>query len=590
MPRIRKRKTNRGTDNEVMNRAADMCLMEGKSERAVAKYFNICHVSLNRFIKNLKIHQSGCGPEPKCGYKPHTRVFDNCQEIQLTNYLKNCADMYFGLSSKDVRKLAFEYALKLKLKIPPYWVNNEFAGVDWFANFLKRNPTLSIRQPESTSLSRAMNFNPINVKMFMDKYESVLIKYRLEPHQIYNLDETGITTVQNPGKIIAQKGKKQVGAITSAERGTLVTMCLAVSAIGNSIPPMFIFPRVHYQDYFIRGGPPGCIGTANRSGWMQSEDFLIFMKHFCNHVRPTLEKKVLVLLDNHESHLYIPVIDYCRKSGIILLSFPPHCSHKLQPLDRSVFGPFKKFLNQEMDSWIKTNPGKRVSIYDLPAISSNALINATTPRNITKGFSVSGVWPFNRNIFTDDEFAPAVVTNIMLDNTLQNTLMIDETFCSPSTSKESVTTEILVQEPVVDVSPESVRPYPKAKLTQKKTKKGGRKKGKSAILTDTPEKEELFQKYIKKKKTNRKLFENEVEKKKQKSKVTKKMKKKKTIEKSEDEEDDTFCAICEGMFSSSKSGESWIQCCRCKFWLHEACTEIEFSAFYICDNCQTDDE
>lgn len=62
-------------------------------------------------------------------------------------------------------------------------------------------------------------------------------------------------------------------------------MCLAVSAVGNAIPPMFIFPRVNYKDHFIRGGPPGCIGTANKSGWMQGEQFLIFMQHFTKHVK-----------------------------------------------------------------------------------------------------------------------------------------------------------------------------------------------------------------------------------------------------------------------------------------------------------------
>jgi len=61
----------------------------------------------------------------------------------------------------------------------------------------------------------------------MDKYDCQLNKYKFEAHQIFNLDETGITTVQNPSKVVAQKGKKQIGAITSAERGTLVNMCLA---------------------------------------------------------------------------------------------------------------------------------------------------------------------------------------------------------------------------------------------------------------------------------------------------------------------------------------------------------------------------
>ena len=47
---------------------------------------------------------------------------------------------------------------------------------------------------------------------------------------IYDVDETGTTTVQKPNKIIFRKGIKPVGAITSQERATLVTMVLAVNA------------------------------------------------------------------------------------------------------------------------------------------------------------------------------------------------------------------------------------------------------------------------------------------------------------------------------------------------------------------------
>jgi hypothetical protein len=67
---------------------------------------------------------------------------------------------------------------------------------------------------------------------------------------------------------------------------------------------MFIFPIVNYKDRFIRGGPSGCICTSNKSGWMQGEPFLIFMQHFTKHVCCTQETKVLILLNNHMSHLY----------------------------------------------------------------------------------------------------------------------------------------------------------------------------------------------------------------------------------------------------------------------------------------------
>jgi len=49
------------------------------------------------------------------------------------------------------------------------------------------------------------------------------------------MNETGITTIQIPGKVVTRKGYKQIGSIVSAERGNLVTVTCAVSAIGNQI-------------------------------------------------------------------------------------------------------------------------------------------------------------------------------------------------------------------------------------------------------------------------------------------------------------------------------------------------------------------
>ena len=106
--------------------------------------------------------------------------------------------------------------------------------------------------------------------------------------------------MRKPRKIVAATSAKQVSAIVLGEKGQLVTLCCAVSATGNGIPPMSIFPRVNYKDHFIKNGAPtGPIGKAHPSGWMNTENFLIWMKHFVSHVRPTHEDKVLLLLGNH---------------------------------------------------------------------------------------------------------------------------------------------------------------------------------------------------------------------------------------------------------------------------------------------------
>lgn len=165
------------------------------------------------------------------------------EESKLVVYLKKAADIYYGLSTFDLRKLAHEFGVCLQKKMPNSWKSNKTAGLDWLYGFMRRNPDLSIRKPQATSLSRATSFNVHNVSAFLDNVEKVMRRAGITTQRFWNMDESGFTTVQRPNRIIARKGRKQIGAVTSAERGTLVTVALAVSAIGTSIPPFFVFPR-----------------------------------------------------------------------------------------------------------------------------------------------------------------------------------------------------------------------------------------------------------------------------------------------------------------------------------------------------------
>ena len=387
--------------------------------------------------------------------------------------------MYFGLSLQEIKRLAYEYGHKLDVNMPPRWTEMGMAGKYWLGYFLSRHPELTLRSPEATSLNRATSFNRHNVKCFFENLKCVLDRIGVNPEKIWNIDEIGCTTVQKPNKVIAAKGTKQVGTLVSAERGQLVTVCCAVNALGNSVPPMFIFPRVHFRDHFLKGAPIGSIGSAHPSGWMTTDNFQLFLHHFVKHTQATKHNPVVLLCDNHESHISVEGLDYASENGVVMLSFPPHCSHKLQPLDRTVYGPLNFFYNNSCESWMYNNPGKPMTIYEIPEMVGCAYPKSVTPANIQSGFRITGIHPFNENVFTDDEFLPSEITNRVQEPPSEMEVNDDE---QPGTSGVPTSASGL------PITPEHIRPFKKAPPRKRKI---NRRIGSTRILTDTPEKEKI---------------------------------------------------------------------------------------------------
>ena len=505
--RTYKRKTDRGSaSKDAIEDAVQAHVKGGLSLRNAGAQYGVNYKTLSRYVKKFKENEESLA-NVSCGWTGHRIIFEPEQEIAIADYVKKAAAIYYGITMGELRKLAFSMAKEnCPERMPENWRKDEAAGYDWAQIFLKRHPDISLRSPEATSIERMAAFNPTNVAAFMKNLEEALSRHGYGPDQIWNLDETGCTTVQKPRKILAMKGSKQVGSVVSQERGTLVTVCCAVNALGNHIPPYFVFPRVNVQENWLLTAPPGsgASGHPKASGWMTEENFVKYMQHFVKYAKPTAQSPILLLLDNHQSHLSIEVIDFAKDNNITMLSFPPHCSHRLQPLDVGVYGPFKTFYSQACDNWMREsqNAGKKVTIGVIPKMVAYALPKAMTPANITSGFRATGIYPFDRNIFTEDHFLSNYATDRPMPATTEE--------ASTSTSSPSHTGQCEVQPstpnststldsnaPRTMISPEDIRPFGRLEA-RKPDAVRRRKKGQSQIFTDTPIRNQLLEEKAKK--------------------------------------------------------------------------------------------
>lgn len=445
MPRSKSGLKRIPVDTESMKKAIEAVTAPPETRlsiRGACKVFNVKNATLLRHLKAFK----DLGAE-KFEYKANyavKKIFTDEEETKLVIYMKTVAEMNYGLSKKRVRELAYKFAVANKKNYPSSWDEHELAGEEWMRLFLKRHSDVSglvIKKPEKASLPCAININKTHVGKFFDNLEDIHKCFGpFAPEKIWNQDETELTTV-------------------SAECEQFITVSVCINAMGIHIPPVMVFPKKHFEDFMLKGAPQGTLGVANPTGWSNETVYFKFMEHFIKHTKPSKEERVLLIIDNDESHLSVETLNLASNSGVVILTFPPHTSHRLQPLDLAVYCPFKTYYHQEVEAWHIKNPGKTFDIYSVAEIVGQAYPRAFTTSNITSGFKKSGIYPLDRSEFNDDDHLVVTccpdlnlfetTSNIGKDNSSSlkgnEKTFLKESFAGPSTSTQESSTESCIQ-------------------------------------------------------------------------------------------------------------------------------------------------
>ena len=150
---------------------------------------------------------------------------------------------------------------------------------------------------------------------------------------------------------------------------------------------------------------------------------------------------------------------------------------------------------------MKENRGKTMTIYDIPDMVGRAFPRAFTPVNIQSDFKVAEIFPFDRDIFSDLEFLPSDVTDRFVPSAgTENLTQSKHQQLFNEQPQVSERPSSSTNQSLLNVTPENIRPFTKAAPRKRKSCTN---RGKTRILTDTPEKNQIITNAEKKKTTQK---------------------------------------------------------------------------------------
>ena len=200
-------------------------------------------------------------------------------------------------------------------------------------------------------------------------------------------------------KVIGVKGERSFQTV-SGKKATNTTMLTFVSAGGLSLNPMLIFKASKIKTEWREAAPSGYMLRPSATGYINAKLFYEYGEYFIKFLREshilTANKKVLLLLDMHKSHLFnLDFMEYMKADNVEVCSFPPYCTHVLQLLDDVPFARFKNEYQRELLIMNRQLCGNHMNKRQFFRVFIPAYTQGLTPEAIRKGYKNTGIYPLN---------------------------------------------------------------------------------------------------------------------------------------------------------------------------------------------------
>jgi hypothetical protein len=242
----------------------------------------------------------------------------------------------------------------------------------WVRHFVQRQQERLCAQKAKILDKERHDVSPDDVRRYFQTLDGQLKS--IPSAFVWNADETRVGCPKKssaPEVIVAANTRPGSVTIPEVRDDAQLTLLTAISAFGDSTPPLFISKLKTFEepllatqklysghDYTIRSAPRTFITEVLFIDWLET----VFLPRIAELQRKlAYDGPVILLVYGHSTHVTPRVIAFCGARKILLIRLVPHSSHVAQPLDLCVFGLFKIIHRREKNS--KGMKGETRKIY-----------------------------------------------------------------------------------------------------------------------------------------------------------------------------------------------------------------------------------
>ncbi|XP_060604840.1 uncharacterized protein LOC132757544 isoform X2 [Ruditapes philippinarum] len=368
------------------------------SIRQAAKTHSLSVSYLRRRLFGDVSVDSRNGPSP---------VFNKKEEEAMANWLQEMAQRGMGLKPSEFLDFVQNTVKKEKRKTP--FVNDR-PSYNWYKKFMFRNKHIIEMRTEKPLESSRAKLTRIGMDEWYCNYKKFMIENALlhKPECIYNADETGFNLASKAGKVIGPVRSTQntsVPHVSGGQSKQRITVMFCGCADGSMVPPFLVYPEPRPRGYSaLTGGIAGSGIAFTKKGWMDSEAYEDFLKHFDKHA--CKDRPVVLLIDSVSSHISQGAFEMAKSKGILLYRIIPNATHLMQPLDKGVFGPLKQSWYKVMRAHAREKPGVAIGKDTFSEKLKEAYLLFYKPLTVVNSFKSSGIYPVDSTKVRDSDLKP----------------------------------------------------------------------------------------------------------------------------------------------------------------------------------------